>query len=219
MPLIIGEGLGRDDQIIIQRIVGFDVIGTVVVEDRIVGFVEVEDVPFGTVTADAIPVAGEILVETQISGTVVTNQQIVGYVSEEGPGMSLETNHIKMFLRDDRTLTVTANYKDEDGNITGPVDLAGAKIWMTVKQRSKDPDTAALFMKRNTAAGGSDTEIKVLTPTTDGQAEVYIVPDDTTEIDPGTYQYDIQTKLANNKTYTITRGKITFSEDVTKATG
>jgi hypothetical protein len=218
MPLIIGEGLGRDDQIIIQRIVGFDIVGSVTVEDRVVGFVEIEDVPFGTVVADAIPVAGEILVENQILGTVVTNQQIVGYVSEEGPCMSLETNHVKMFLRDDRTLTVTANYKDEEGNITGPVDLNGAKIWMTVKQRSGDPDDQALFMKRNTAAGGSDDEIKILTPTTNGQAEIYIIPADTEEMDPGTYQYDIQVKLSNNKTYTITRGKITFSEDVTKAT-
>lgn len=218
MPLIIGDGLGRDDQIIIQRVVGVSVVGTVVVEDNIVGFVEVEDIPFGTITADAIPVAGEILVETQIFGTVITSQQIVGYISEEGPCMSFDSNQIKMYLRDDRTLTVTANYMDEDGNITGPVDLAGSKIWMTVKQRSGDPDSAALFMKRNTAAGGSDAEIKILTPTTDGQAEVYIVPDDSEEIDPGTYQYDVQVKLGNNKTYTITRGKITFSEDVTKAT-
>lgn len=218
MPLIIGRGFGRDDQIIIQRIVGFDIIGTVVAEAHIVGFVEIEDVPSGIVDVNTIVVAGGILVESSVEGTVVTNQQIVGYVSEEGPCMSLETNHIKMFIRDDRTLTVTANYKNELGDITGPVDLDGAKVWMTVKQRTKDPDLSAVFMKRNAAAGGSDAEILVLTPTTNGQAEVYIVPDDTEGVDAGTYQYDIQVKLSNDKTYTITRGKITFSEDVTKAT-
>ncbi len=57
----------------------------------------------------------------------------------------------------------------------------------------------------------------MLTPTTNGQLEVYIVPEDTVGIDAGTYQYDIQVKISNGKTYTLTRGKITFSEDVTKA--
>jgi len=218
MPLIIGRGFGRDDQIIIQRVVGFDVVGTVVINERIVGFVEVEAVPSGTVTADSIPIAGEILVGTAIGGIVITEQQIVGYLSEEGPCMSLETNHIRMFVRDDRTLTVTANYKDEEGNITGPVDLAGTKIWMSVKQRTTDPDLSAIFAKKNSAAGGSDAEILILTPTTNGQAEVYIVPDDTDGVNAGTYQYDIQVQLSNGKTYTITRGKITLSEDVTKAT-
>ena len=159
---------------------------------------------------------GEILVESQVESFIVVSQQIVGYVSEEGSYMSLEANYIKLFLRNDRTLSVTVNYKDEDGEITGPVDLAGAKIWMTMKQRTGDLDSAALFMKRNTAAGGSDAEITISSPTTNGQAEIYLVPGDIGGVDAGTYQYDIRVALASGKTYTVTRAKITFSEDVTK---
>lgn len=218
MPLIIGKGFGRDDQIIIQRVVGLDIDGTVVAEKRIVGFVEVEETPYGTVVVEPIPVAGVLLQSTSVDGFVVSEQQIVGYLSEEGPGMSLETNHIRVFIGNDRTLTVTANYKDEEGNITGPVDLTGAKVWMTVKQRTGDPDSAAIFMRRNTAAGGDDSEIRVITPATNGQVEVYIVPSNTRGVGAGTYQYDIQVITSDGKTYTITRAKITLSDDVTKAT-
>ena len=91
-----------------------------------------------------------------------------------------------------------------------------SKIWFTVKDRTSDEDSQAHIMKRNTAAGGSDSEILVTNPT-GGAMEVYLVPADSVDMNPGTYQYDVQVILANGKTYTIVRSQITFKEDVTRA--
>lgn len=162
-------------------------------------------------------ITGIVSTENAIDGFVIVYQQITGYVSEEVLQMSTDDNHIRMFIRDDLTLKATLNHKDEDGTITDPVDLTGAKIWMTAKQTTRDADAGAIFMKRNTAAGGSDAEILVALPLT-GQIEIYLVPADTENADAATYQYDIQVILATGKTYTTTRDKITFAEDVTRAT-
>jgi len=212
MPLIIGRGFGRDDQVIIQQIIGSRIIGTVVAEARIFGTVRVKDeeVPYGTIQ-EAIQVHGTIVSENLVVGIVESEQVIIGILTEEGPCMSNEANRIVMFIRDNRTLSVSAAY--EDGSAT---DLTGAKMWFTVKQRSSDPDANALISKKNTAAGGGDSEIRV-TDAAAGRAEVYIVPDDTENMDPGIYVYDVQVTLADGKTYTIVRDRITLKEDVTKA--
>ena len=125
--------------------------------------------------------------------------------------MPLEVNAITMFIRDDRTLSVSVNR-----DTGAPENLTNAKLWFTVKQRATDADAQALIQKKTANAGGSDAQAKVINGST-GKAEVYIVPADTLEMNPGTYIYDIQVTLANGKTYTITRDKITFKEDVTKA--
>jgi hypothetical protein len=212
MPTIITRGLGYDEPTIIQKIISSRLIGTVVAEARILGTVRVkDDAPVGQVRAAPIAVYGMVEIKSTLTGVVSDSQTIIGYLVEEGPLMSSESNRVVMFLRDDRTLSVTANY--EDGSAA---DLTGAKMWFTVKEKASDPDTAALIEKRNTAAGGSDSEIKITNPT-GGAAEVYIVPDDTDEINPGIYSYDVQVMLASGKTYTIVRDRITFKEDVTKA--
>lgn len=212
MPLIIGEGLGRDDQIIIQRIIGDQIVATVQVKDSVLGVASVDDaIPSGTVSAP-LSIFGMVSAIDQLQGMVTIAQNIIGVVKEEGPLMSVASNRVTTFLRDDRTLEVSANY-EHDGSV---VDLTGAKIWFTVKDRTSDEDSEAHIMKRNTAAGGSDSEILVTNPT-GGALEVYLVPADSTDMNPGTYQYDVQVILANGKTYTIVRSQITFKEDVTRA--
>ena len=212
MPLIIGEGLGRDDQIIIQRIIGSEILGSVIAEARILGTVRVaDDTPVGQVRAAPIAVYGVVEVENTLVGVVSESQTIIGYLVEEGPLMTTESNRIVMYLRDDRTLSVTANY--EDGS---PADLTGAKMWFTVKEKASDPDTDALIEKKSALAGGADSQILFTNPT-GGAAEVYLVPDDSNSMNPGIYSYDVQVTLANGKTYTIVRDRITFKEDVTKA--
>ena len=212
MPTIITRGLGYDEPTIIQKQIASRLVGTVVAEARIFGTVRVTDAaPIGHVQAEPISVYGVVAVENTIVGVVTDAQTIIGVLVEEGPLMSSESNRIVMFLRDDRTLSVTANY--EAG---GAADLTGAKLWFTVKEKASDPDADALIEKRNTAAGGSDAEIKITNPT-GGAAEVYLVPDDTDLMNPGIYSYDVQVTLADGKTYTIVRDRITFKEDVTKA--
>lgn len=212
MPTIITRGLGYDEPTVIYKDIGSRLVGTVIVEARIRGTVHIEDdAPVGTVRAEPIAVYGVVKLENSVVGVVSDVQAIIGCLIEEGPLMTNNANRIVMFLRDDRTLSVTANY--EDGS---PADLTGAKMWFTVKAKASDPDANALIEKKSSLAGGSDSEIKFTNPA-GGAAEVYIVPDDTENINPGIYSYDVQVTLANGKTYTIVRDRITFKEDVTKA--
>ncbi len=66
-----------------------------------------------------------------------------------------------------------------------PVDLTGAKVWFTVKNRIEDE--AAVIAKKNVAAGGVDNQILV-DPTqvgvTRGQFTVFGDPADTALLDP-----------------------------------
>lgn len=212
MPTIITLGYGYDTPTLVVRQIGQYISGTPVLLDRIEGVVRVEEGPKATLAMEPIPVGGLVIEASLLQGVIATSQPIAGFVREEGGAMSVEGNKISMYLRDDRTLALTVN--DED---RAPVDLTGCKLWFTVKQRTSDTDANALIMKKNTAAGGGDTQIKVLTPPEDGKAEVYLVPTDTDLINPGVYVYDVQVTLANGKTYTITRDQIVFKEDVTKA--
>ncbi len=188
-------------------------VGTVTISDIVRGTVTVEELPFGSVTSEPILVAGVLDVKTELLGSVVVAQEILGILKEEGPCMAIASNKVTMFIRDDRTLDVTVNANTTPQT---PQSLDGAKVWMTVKDRTSDLDDAAHIMKKNAAAGGSDSEIKILTPATDGQLEIYIVPADTEGMNPGTYIYDVQVKLSNDKVYTVVRSQITFKDDVTR---
>lgn len=214
MPTIITRGLGYDTPTIIYRDVASELVGLVVPEDRIIGIVVVEESPIGAISSPPVPVFGVVVAETCVQGLIVGAQVVIGVVQEEGALMSLENNRIDMFIRDDRTLSLSVLRKRENGT-QAPEDITGAKIWMTVKERTSDTDDQALIRKRNTAAGGSDSQIKII-DAPGGKAEIYLVPDDSTALNPGTYIYDVQITLASGKTYTITRDKITFKEDVTK---
>lgn len=66
-----------------------------------------------------------------------------------------------------------------------PVDLTGAKVWFTVKNRIEDP--GAVVSKRNVAAGGVDNQVLVVAPQTGvslGQFRVRIDVADTSALDP-----------------------------------
>lgn len=66
-----------------------------------------------------------------------------------------------------------------------PVDLTGAKVWFTTKNRVED--ASALFSKKNVAAGGVDNQVLVVVPQTGitlGQFRVRLDPADTSSLDP-----------------------------------
>lgn len=78
-------------------------------------------------------------------------------------------------------------------------DLTGAKIWFSVKSSSADADAAALITKKSANNGGSDADAKVVTAyAQDAETgcwysviEVYLVEDDTKNLNPGDYLYDV----------------------------
>lgn len=107
---------------------------------------------------------------------------------------------IGVFRKRSRTIQVT---------LAGPGDLTDAKIWFSVKQDDADPDSEAVIAKASQTAGGSDTEAKVTNPyykDTDedsptygqmvGTFEIYLVPDDTADVEAGNYRYDIVIETA-----------------------
>jgi len=218
VPTIITRGLGYDAPTIIVTRIASEMAGELVVEERLIATLEMleEEVPTGVITIP-IPIVGAIVAEESLVGEVYTADVLVGTIQEEGLPMTTDIRLV-MFLRDDRTLSLTVNIPDDtEPSGVKPADLTDAKVWFTVKTRTSDADDVAIIQKRNTAAGGGDTEIK-LTDAVNGKAEIYVVPADTeTGVDPGIYVWDVQVTLASNKTYTVLRGRITFKEDITKA--
>lgn len=209
MPTIITRGLGRGGHGT-ERIIGDRLYGELVVLDRISGVLEGEDTTLMGSIGSPILVTGTLRVEETLLGQLTTVDVLRGFLQEECVTMS--DIRINMYLRDNRTLSLTIAY-DTAGT---PVGLTGAKLWFTVKTKTSDADVDAVIQKRNTAAGGGDTEIKVI-DASGGHLEIYLVPADTDSMDPGIYIFDVQTILSDDKTYTVLRGRISFKEDVTKA--
>lgn len=210
MPTIITRGLGYDEPTILLRIIGDEIHADLVVEDPLIAYLEVvAQEPVATLEAP-IPIDGVLEFKDELYGVLLAEDALIGYLSEEGTIMSGSELRINMFLRDDRTLSLTLKYPDNT-----PVDLTSSKLVFTVKEKTSDADSAAIFQKKNTAAGGSDDQFKIINAA-GGRAEIYIVPDDTEDTDPGIYLWDVQVVLANLKTYTVLRGRISFKEDVTK---
>ena len=89
--------------------------------------------------------------------------------------------NVSMYRKRNRTIKFT---------ITGPGDLTSAKFWFSVKTDKDDTDEDALIMKKSANNDGSDEQIKV-TDGPNGVVEVYIVPEDTDDIEAGSYLFDL----------------------------
>lgn len=99
---------------------------------------------------------------------------------------------------EDKTFVITAT--EDDGSLYG---LTGAEIYFLVRRVR---DQVIVMDKRTLNAGGSDTQILVLAQSgaTLGQAEIYIVPADTTVLDINE-QYEVMCWLVTtaNKSKTV----------------
>lgn len=96
-----------------------------------------------------------------------------------------------------------------------PMDLTGASVWFTVKRDIDDEDADAKVWKRNTVAGGGDSEIDV-TDETGGVLDVYIVPADTEDLD-GAYWYDLVVENSSGRIIqAVEPSKFTVRNTVTK---
>ncbi len=141
MPTIITRGLGYDEPTVIQRIIGDRLYGEIIVLDRISGVLEAEDPsPVGTLSSP-IFITGAIHVEEALFGAISAVDVISGSLQEE---CSMSDVRINMYLRDDRTLSLTIREGEDAGS--DPVNLTGAKLWFTVKNKTSDPDTSAARM-------------------------------------------------------------------------
>lgn len=97
-----------------------------------------------------------------------------------------------------------------------PVNLAGATIWMTAKRSYADADVDAVFQI------SSPTDI-VITNAALGLARISVPPTATSSLvfsgaADQKFLFDIQVQLASGKVFTVRRGELTVSPDVTRAT-
>lgn len=116
--------------------------------------------------------------------------------------------NIETFRGDAEPLILTV--RDEDGEL---VPLTGYKIEFTAKL---DMAAAAiLFTRKNTAAGGGDTEVKIIST---GVAHIFIVPANTSDVDTSTkqeYRYRCRTTSPADPAIptTVRWGKLTIYAD------
>ena len=73
-------------------------------------------------------------------------------------------------------------------NFSGVVDLTSASITANFKESKNSSSTA--FQRRNTAAGGSDTELEII-DTDEGLGVIHIVASNTTSLTKRDYYYEI----------------------------
>jgi hypothetical protein len=114
------------------------------------------------------------------------------------------TTQIDMFKGDHKTLRLTVI----DGN-GDAVDLAGASLIFSLKFIA----TASTALIEKTSA--KPAEIDILTPTTNGIAEIFLLPADTTSLRPKVYTFDVQLTDSGGKISTLLRGNLNLLQDVT----
>lgn len=122
--------------------------------------------------------------------------------------MSNIDNKIQMTVGDNETFE--CEITDEDDN---PIPLTDTKIWFTV--RKSYTDSTFLIQKKNTLAGGSDSEIKV-TDELNGLSEIYLLPADTKELVADVYVYDVQVSNLGYGIKTVIKNRIFLESEVTK---
>ena len=113
---------------------------------------------------------------------------------------------IAIFKEDHMDLKWTIN--DANGD---PVDITSASLTFSVKKNYDDSSYS--FQRKNTAAGGSDAGIEILTGAS-GICRVKILPDNTSGLDIGSYQYDLE-MVVSSKTGTVAQDKFKIKYGIT----
>jgi len=90
-----------------------------------------------------------------------------------------------------------------------PLNLAGAKIWFTIKEDTVDTDAEAKLQYSS-----ADTAEIEITDGPNGGFTIHLQAADTEGL-AGSWQYDIQVKLSTGKVITIARGAIELLTHVT----
>jgi len=119
--------------------------------------------------------------------------------------------NIRLYRGDSRTWELTVT--DSSGST---FNLAGAAVWFTVKRDPDDPDDKAVISKATAnIEGGADTQI-LITDEEGGQAEIYLLPEDTENLKIPSYDfhYDVQVKTPGSKPYTVISGRFRLLRDV-----
>jgi hypothetical protein len=99
---------------------------------------------------------------------------------------------------------------DDDNN---PHDLTGFEVTFYVKDDPSKPDTQAVITKKNTLAGGSDLQITVL-DAVNGEIRVFILPDDTKNLNGNIFAYSVFIKSAPEQYYPFLNAPMIVTDDI-----
>jgi len=119
----------------------------------------------------------------------------------------MTTNKFDMVIGDNEILEVEITDEDDVA-----IPLASTKIWFTIRKNYTDENF--YVQKKNSLAGGDDTEIKI-TDGSGGVCEIYLVPDDTKGLLADFYVYDVQISNASYGIKTVISNRIFFKSQVT----
>jgi hypothetical protein len=85
-------------------------------------------------------------------------------------------------------------------------------VFFTLKTNPTLPDSKASLQKIITVFPDTVSG-------TSGLATISITPEDTTNLDPGEYDFDIAVRTAANETFTVMKGKFNLEYDITRTAG
>jgi len=119
-------------------------------------------------------------------------------------------NKIEMYIGNSEIFELEITDEDDVA-----VPITDAEIIFSVKEDFTDE--GFIFQRKNSFAGGDDTEIKI-TDGGNGIAEIYLVPDNTKDLTAGTYVYDVWVKLTSGKEKTVIVNRLFLKDSVKKPT-
>lgn len=112
----------------------------------------------------------------------------------------IESQTVQIIRGDDVTLHITFTDQDND-----PVDITGSEVFFTVKNKLADVDDDALIATSTTSHTTPDSGITSI-----------VLTNTDTDINPGTYVYDLQLIDETDSVSSIIYGKFQIVDDVTK---
>lgn len=105
-----------------------------------------------------------------------------------------------LILRAKNTNVLDCFFINELGTV---VDITGAKIFFTVKNKSSDDDDHAVLKK----------DVTTLTDPQNGEAIIELTASDTATL-LGNYLYSIKIKLSTGKIYSVAEGIVCFQKEL-----
>jgi len=110
-------------------------------------------------------------------------------------------SELTVYRGDDRTYTLTFS------DLNGTIDISNWTVFFTVKNSDEDADGDALISKTYTS-GEHTNPIS-------GETAITITSTDT-DMDSGTYWYDIQIKREDDKIRTVTKDLFNVEADISR---
>jgi hypothetical protein len=105
--------------------------------------------------------------------------------------------------------TYTLTFRQADGTL---YCMKNWVVFFTLKTNPTLPDSKASLQKIITVFPDTVSG-------TSGLATISITPEDTTNLDPGEYDFDIAVRTAANETFTVMKGKFNLEYDITRTAG